>query len=134
LSTVGAGTERSLRVLVVDDDRAVREAAQELLERAGCTVEVAENGEVAERLVIKGPAPDVLVLDLLMPVVDGPHLLEDLRRLPSFGSTRVVVVTGLTGRFIKDSLRVDSVLTKPIVPRELLESVRPNRPFNESKS
>lgn len=114
-----------MRVLVVDDDRSVREAAQELLERAGYTVDVAENGEVAEELLSRGPAPDVLVLDLLMPVLDGPHLLEDLRRRPGFSSTRVVVVTGLSGRFLKEALRVDSVLTKPVQPRELLESVRP---------
>ena len=111
--------------MVVDDDPAVREAAQELLERAGHTVKVAENGEIAGELLKAEPAPDVLVLDLLMPGRDGIHLLEELRRSPRLSSTRVVIVTGLSGRFLKETLQVDSVLTKPIVARDLLESVRP---------
>jgi CheY-like chemotaxis protein len=125
LPAVNDGSARSLRVMVVDDDPAVRDAAQELLERAGHTVEVAENGEIAEERLKAAPAPDVLVLDLLMPGRDGVHLLEALRRSPRLSSTRVVIVTGLSGRFLKEALQVDSVLTKPIVPRDLLDSVSP---------
>src|SRR5581483_11131846 len=69
-----------MRVLVVDDDRAVREALRRALSLAGYEVQLAEGGAQALDL-LAGALPDVVVLDVAMPAVDGLEVCRRLRRL-----------------------------------------------------
>ncbi|HTZ65021.1 MAG TPA: response regulator transcription factor [Solirubrobacteraceae bacterium] len=73
-------TIRSVRVLVVDDDRAVREALRRALTLAGYEVPVAASGEDALEQVVRG-VPDAIVLDIAMPGIDGLEVCRRLRRL-----------------------------------------------------
>jgi two-component system response regulator MprA len=73
-------TIRSVRVLVVDDDRAVRDALRRALTLAGYEVPVAASGEDALEQVVQG-VPDAIVLDIAMPGIDGLELCRRLRRL-----------------------------------------------------
>ena len=83
-----------MRILVVDDERAVRESLRRALELEGYEVELAADGEEAlDRLDSEAPDPDALVLDVLMPRVDG---LEVCRRLRRAGSRLPVLM--LTAR------------------------------------
>jgi two-component system, OmpR family, response regulator MprA len=112
------------RVLVVDDDRAVRESLRRSLEFNGYTVSLASDG--AEALAsIAGSAPDALVIDVMMPRLDG---IETTRALRTAGSDLPILV--LTAR---DSVgdRVDGLdagaddyLTKPFALEELLARLR----------
>jgi CheY-like chemotaxis protein len=61
-----------IRVLIVDDERDVRETLGELLTEEGFSVEAAWNGETALARLEAGFRPDVILLDLMMPVMDGP--------------------------------------------------------------
>ena len=80
------------KVLIVDDDAVTRTGLRKALEDDGCTVGEAENGRAAlERL--PGFLPDAVVLDLLMPEVDGFEFLEELRRNRELASTPVIVLT-----------------------------------------
>jgi PAS domain S-box-containing protein len=80
------------RILLVEDEAATRELVRRMLERAGWTVDEAENGRVAlERLA---PAtPDLILLDLMMPEMDGFEFLQALRQREAWRAIPVVVLT-----------------------------------------
>jgi two-component system response regulator MprA len=114
-----------MKILVVDDERAVRESLRRALELEGYDVELAGDGEEAlERLADAAPA-DAAILDVLMPGIDG---LEVCRRLRTAGST--VPVLMLTARAEVDSrvagldAGADDYLPKPFALAELLARLR----------
>ena len=84
---------RGGRVLVVDDDADAREMLSAYLVRAGLEVVSAEDGREALELV-RSEAPDAVLLDLLMPVMDGMEFLEKLRQDPLHTGLPVIVLTG----------------------------------------
>jgi two-component system response regulator MprA len=112
-------------ILVVDDERAVRESLRRALELEGYAVELASDGDEALRRLALEPAPDAVVLDILMPGVDG---LEVCRRLRSEGNE--VPVLMLTARSEVDSrvagldAGADDYLPKPFALAELLARLR----------
>jgi len=116
-----------MRVLVVDDERAVRESLRRALELEGYDVELAAHGQEAlDRLESESePEPDALVLDVLMPEVDG---LEVCRRLRRTGSRLPVLM--LTARAEVENrvegldAGADDYVTKPFALEELLARLR----------
>src|SRR6188474_1786240 len=109
-------------VLLVDDEPDFVAAAKEMLQLHGHNVESAERLESARRL-LGGVAPDVLLLDLMLPDGNGLELLEELRDSPV---KRVVFITGHPGiKSLIKNLSGPSVsyLTKPIGSTELLRTV-----------
>jgi len=115
-----------MRILVVDDERAVRESLRRALELEGYDVELAPDGRAAlERLEAKNDQPDAVVLDVLMP---GPDGLEVCRRLRKAGSR--VPVLMLTARDEVESrvagldAGADDYVTKPFALEELLARLR----------
>src|SRR5437016_11263308 len=84
----------SPRVLVVDDDRAVRDAFQLTLEIEGYEVVVAEHGEDA-LAKIKEAAPAVILLDVRMPVMDGPTFAQTYHKWPG-PHAPIIVITATT--------------------------------------
>jgi two-component system, OmpR family, response regulator MprA len=116
---------RAMKVLVVDDERAVRDSLRRALELEGYEVELAGDGEEAlERLSGSAPA-DAVILDVLMPGIDG---LEVCRRLR--GGDNAVPVLMLTARAEVDSrvagldAGADDYLPKPFALAELLARLR----------
>ena len=112
-------------ILVVDDERAVRESLRRALELEGYVVELASDGEEALRRLALEPIPDAVVLDILMPGIDG---LEVCRRLRSDAND--VPVLMLTARSEVDSrvagldAGADDYLPKPFALAELLARLR----------
>ncbi len=97
------------RLLIVDDDRSIREALRTALEDEGFTVAVAANG--AEALAkIEERHPRLVLLDLMMPIVDGWEVLDRLRSDPSLADVRVAVCTAVPDLA---SSRADFILRKP---------------------
>jgi two-component system response regulator MprA len=114
-----------VKILVVDDERAVRESLRRALELEGYEIELAENGDKALATLENGDEPDAMILDVLMPGLDG---LEVCRRLRRSGSRLPVLM--LTAR-VEVENRVagldagaDDYLTKPFALDELLARVR----------
>ena len=106
------------RVLVVDDDETVRDVVRRYLERDGHEVIVAGDGESALQLVA-AQVPDLIVLDLMLPGIDG---LEVCRRLRQRHSVPIVMLTALgeeEDRVVGLQLGADDYVTKPFSPREL---------------
>ena len=85
----GAGAP-GIRVLIVDDDRDIREALGEILADDGFAVEAAWNGETALDRLEAGFRPDVIILDLMMPVMDGLTFRELQRKHPALANIPVV--------------------------------------------
>jgi CheY-like chemotaxis protein len=80
------------KVLLVDDDKVVRRSVRQALEPIGWQVTEAENGEVAVE-AITATRPDVIILDLMMPKMDGFEFLDELRRRSDWHGIPVVVIT-----------------------------------------
>jgi DNA-binding response OmpR family regulator len=115
-------------VLVVDDDDLLRRLLRHRLEARGFEVEEAEDGKQALARLEGGPTlPDVLVLDAMMPSVDG---FEVLRRLRAEAATARLPVVMLTARReeadVLSGLRLgaDDYLVKPFMPEELVLRIR----------
>jgi CheY-like chemotaxis protein len=86
-------------VLVIDDDPDVRESLKDAIEASGnFAVITAENGKVALSVIEGGVEPHVILLDLQMPVMDGPTFHAELRSRPRFGTTPVIVVSATANR------------------------------------
>ncbi|MDH5316141.1 MAG: response regulator, partial [Gemmatimonadota bacterium] len=80
------------RVLVVEDDPATRELLRRYLEAEGWAVDEAENGE-AGLAAVRRRLPTLVLLDLMMPVMDGCQFAAELRKNPDWGAIPVVVIT-----------------------------------------
>ncbi|HXA94909.1 MAG TPA: response regulator [Candidatus Dormibacteraeota bacterium] len=111
---------RVLRVLVVDDQEHMRELLVETLSADGHTVDPAEDGVAALRLIDQHTY-DLVVSDLQMPQVDGPKLYEEVRKRRPDTAPRFVFITGEDeapgyGRFLVDTKA--PVVTKPFKLKE----------------
>lgn len=111
------------RVLVVDDDPVVVDIVSRYLVAAGCVVETAADGPGAVAACAT-TAPDLVVLDILLPGFDG---LEVFRRIRVDTSAPVIMLTALDGtddRVAGLELGADDYLAKPFSPRELMARIR----------
>ncbi|MFE9448917.1 response regulator transcription factor [Streptomyces sp. NPDC006739] len=128
--------ERSARVLVVDDDPTVAEVVAGYLDRAGYVVDRADDGRAALARAVEH-RPDLVVLDLMLPGMDG---LEVCRRLRARGPVPVIMLTARgdeDDRILGLEVGADDYVTKPFSPRELVlrvESVlRRTRPAGAAR-
>ena len=87
-------SETSRRILLAEDDRLLRKAAEATLKRKGFTVITAEDGEEAFR-VAKAELPDLVLLDLIMPKRQGFDVLRDLKGCPETARIPVIVLSNL---------------------------------------
>lgn len=107
------------RILVVEDDPLTRTAIKAVLEWEGYRVACAANGREALDYLRQNERPDLILLDLAMPTLDGRRFREEQRRDPALASIPVVVVSG----FRDASLGAAGHVQKPFQPQELLEAV-----------
>jgi two-component system response regulator MprA len=111
--------------MVVDDERAVRESLRRALELEGYEIELAEDGNEALDLLSGGTQPDALVLDVLMPGVDGLEVCKRLRR--SGNQLPVLMLTAraeVENRVAGLDAGADDYVTKPFALEELLARLR----------
>ncbi|MFD5467380.1 response regulator transcription factor [Kitasatospora sp. NPDC127059] len=121
-----AGPARPSRVLVVDDDPTVAEVVAGYLTRAGHQVDRAADGPAGLALA-RSARPDLLVLDLMLPGIDGLEILRRLRADPDGAELPVVLLTAKgdeTDRILGLELGADDYVTKPFSPRELVLRVQ----------
>jgi CheY-like chemotaxis protein len=112
-------------LLVADDNRLSRELVRDVFESADCRVVEACNGrEVLERL--EAASPDLVLLDLEMPVKDGFDALVEIRKNPRFSAIPVMAVTAKAMLLDRDRILTagfDGCITKPINVARLRECV-----------
>jgi CheY-like chemotaxis protein/phosphoribosyl 1,2-cyclic phosphodiesterase len=114
------------RLFVVDDDAEVAELVSEVMRDAGFAVTHFEDGEVAWPAILENP-PDVVLLDLMMPGLDGFGLARRIRAEPRLGETRLVVLSGKVydaDRQAAMAAGADAFFCKPFRPSELAQVLR----------
>lgn len=124
---MAAETPENPRILVVEDDLGVRELLEHALSREEMSVELAEDGETAlQRL--RDPAPlDLLVLDVMLPGIDGISVCRELRARSPHRNIPVLILTARddeTSVVVGLEVGADDYVTKPFRPRELVSRVR----------
>ena len=112
------------KILIVDDEPDIVSVLSMRLKAQNYLISTASNGQEALAQVAK-EVPDLIVLDILMPVMDGFDCFKALRKTPEYKNIPVVMLTArgqMRGTF--EALDVDAFLAKPFDPAELVETVR----------
>jgi len=111
------------RILIVDDDPAIRKFVQVNLEARGYAVVTAENGENGVQTAEK-EKPDLVLLDIVMPEMDG---FEVCRRIRQWSQVPVIMLSAREGENDRDmcaACGANDYITKPFVLRELLSQIK----------
>lgn len=106
-------------VLVVDDDAESLAALSEILTLEGYSVIPARNGAEALEHLRNSPHPRLMIVDLVMPAMDGRELLARKRRDPAIAAVPVIVMSGLDAK-----VEADASLTKPFQIEHLFRTMR----------
>ena len=123
------------RIIVVDDDKEVREIITFVLSRNSFEVETASSGQQLQHL-LASHLPDLIILDVMMPGEDGYHICRSLRDGPQTRHIPVMIITAHTEEIyqrISVDLGAAQHITKPFHPLELVEKVKALLEIQEQK-
>lgn len=113
------------KVLIAEDEPNIVASLEFLLQKSGYEVRVARDGEEALRLV-DGFRPDVMLLDVMMPVRNGFEVCRKIRENPTLARIKIVMLTARGSDVERDkglALGADAYMTKPFSTKELLAKV-----------
>ncbi|MFH1651757.1 MAG: response regulator transcription factor [Chloroflexota bacterium] len=113
----------SQKILVVDDEKGIVDIIQAYLEREGYRVITADNGRSALELA-RREAPDLIVLDLMLPEVSGWDVCREVRKQAAIPVIMLTARDDTTDKIIGLELGADDYMTKPFDPKELVSRVR----------
>lgn len=108
-------------ILLVEDDEDLREMFAEVLRSAGYVVHEAENGQAALEQLEAHCQPCLLLLDIMMPVMSGPALLQTLQQQDRLSSLSVLAISAADT--VHEVPQANGFIPKPILPDELLSAV-----------
>ena len=114
------------RILIAEDSPTAVELFMRALEPLGHDIVVAEDGAVAEATIAQSP-PDLVILDVIMPKVNGFQLCRAIRANPALEKLPIIVVTAMdrdSDRYWGLKQGADEYLVKPVDPATLVEKVR----------
>ena len=114
------------RILVVDDEDSIRELVKYNLDKAGYIVECQSDGLKALKQIVENP-PGLLILDLMLPGMDGLEICRELRQNEKTRDLPVIMLAAMTeeiDRVVGLEIGADDYLTKPFSPRELVARVK----------
>lgn len=115
-----------IRVLIAEDEPHLVESLSFVLSREGCEVTSAPDGEAA-LLSLRTAAPDLMILDVMLPRLNGFELLKRMKADPLLKAIPVIVVTAkgrAQDRRIADEIGVEGFMTKPFSNRDIVDCVR----------
>ncbi len=119
------GSKPSQKVLVVDDEEPILELLKYNLEKQGYEVKTASNGQIALE-VAKKFHPDLVLLDIMMPKMDGVEACRHLRAMPELANTFIVFLTARAEEYSEIAafdVGADDYILKPIKPRALMSRI-----------
>lgn len=112
-------------IIIVDDDKEIRELLSDFLQKYGFEVAIAKNGNELLNLLQQMSKIDLVILDILMPGVDGFEICRRLKSLhPKIAILMLTALTNETDRILGLEFGADDYLEKPFNPRELLARVK----------
>ena len=111
------------QILVVEDDRDTREMLERFLQLEGFDVRTAANGEAALKCLQSSDSPCLILLDLMMPVMNGWEFRRAQARHPDLAKIPVVVVTAAGPRSDIPAIDADAWLSKPVDFDKLLATI-----------
>ncbi|MCB0806559.1 MAG: response regulator transcription factor [Bacteroidales bacterium] len=114
------------KILIVDDEKDIIEFLQYNFEKEGFNVYTALNGTDGKKIARK-EHPDLIVLDIMMPGMDGVELCKELRELPEFDNTLIIFLTARGEDYSQIAgfeVGADDYITKPVRPRVLIARVK----------
>lgn len=126
-----ASREPTASVLVVEDDDLISGMLKYLLERERYTVHVAADGQAGLDHIQQRPPTSIVIMDVMLPFLDGFTLLRELRALPAWGASRVIMLSAKSqGSEIARALDAgaDDYLIKPFSTEELFARIRRYQP------
>ncbi|HOU47029.1 MAG TPA: response regulator transcription factor [Chitinophagales bacterium] len=118
--------EKIFKILVVDDEPDILEFLSYNLEKEGFSVETAENGKQALEKAKKNH-PDIVLLDVMMPEMDGIETCRTMREMPQFENTIIAFLTARTEDYSQIAgfeTGADDYISKPIKPRVLVSRLK----------
>ena len=110
-------------ILIVDDEFGLAEMLREMLRDLGFDVSLAINGRLALDILEEG-AVDLVLTDMMMPVMDGAELAVAMRRDARHRRTPIIMMTSLPTAPLPSDIPFDAILRKPFTPDLLLETIR----------
>jgi two-component system alkaline phosphatase synthesis response regulator PhoP len=119
------GNKPSQKVLVVDDEEPILELLKYNLEKQGYEVKTAANGQIAVDIAKKFH-PDLVLLDIMMPKMDGVEACRQLRAMPDLANTFIVFLTARAEEYSEVAafdVGADDYILKPIKPRALMSRI-----------
>jgi two-component system, OmpR family, alkaline phosphatase synthesis response regulator PhoP len=114
------------RVLIVDDDKEIVRVVRAYLEQAGYTVFTANDGNTAMHVLMR-ERPELVILDLMLPMKDGLEITRAIRTSEHLAHTHIMMLTARvddTDKIIGLEMGADDYVTKPFNPREIVARVR----------
>jgi len=121
-------------ILVVDDDEAIREVLKMSLEMEGYPVMTANNGKDALDILSKSPNQGLILLDLMMPVMNGWEFVEEFQKIEKYSNIPIILITAYSER-AKNIPAIQEVFSKPMNFNTLLDRVKSYYyGFQEAKS
>jgi CheY-like chemotaxis protein len=109
----------------VDDDEDIREALGMVVRILGYAVETAGEGQEALRLIERGLRPAIVLLDMMMPRMDGEGFIAAVRKVPGLASVPIIIISGYSAAREKaEKLNVQACLVKPIELDRLVSTVQ----------
>ncbi len=113
----------SAKILVVDDEPSIVSTLKAYLEQEGYTTDIASNGPAALRAA-RAFTPDLIVLDVMLPGMDGFEVLQQVRRESDVYVLMLTAKSSETDKIVGLSVGADDYMTKPFSPRELVARVK----------
>jgi two-component system alkaline phosphatase synthesis response regulator PhoP len=117
---------KNTKILIVDDEKDIIEFLQYSFEKEGYNVFTARNGTQGREIAIK-EKPDLIILDIMMPGIDGVELCKELREVPDLEDSLIIFLTARAEDYSQIAgfeVGADDYITKPVRPRVLLARVQ----------
>lgn len=119
--------EISTDIMIVDDDNIISTLLQHLLQRRGYETQIVKDGRMASELIDKMSAPKLVILDVMLPFMDGFELIKLIREKDDWKDVPVIMLTSKAQE--KDIVRAldagaNDYIVKPFQPQELMARVR----------
>lgn len=110
-------------ILVIDDDEAIREVLKISLEMEGYPVMTAANGSDALKILSSAPDQGLILLDLMMPVMNGWEFIDEFQKIDKYASIPIILISAYSER-AQDFPIVQEIFSKPMNFNILLERVK----------